>query len=96
MRRVREHVHHARTRQSVACLVHQQACVARQRRRIARHIDDALRQQIGRITATLRQLGERLGHGQRPFAGRIDQPTIKLAQRGNVISRHLKQIAASE
>ena len=43
VRRVREHVDHARGRAAIAGLVHQQAGVARQRRRVAADVDDAPR-----------------------------------------------------
>ena len=43
MRRVREHVDHARGRAAIARLVHQQPGVARQRGRVAADVDDALR-----------------------------------------------------
>ena len=67
VRGVREHVDHARRRQSVAALVHEHRGIARERPRRAAHVDDAT-QRFGRILSR-----QRLHELDGAVARRIDQ-----------------------
>ena len=93
MRSMRKHVHHTRLAQLVTGFQHQDAGVARQGRRAARYIHDTFRQHV---RAHLRQADQRLAQGHGAVARRVDQDTIKLAQRDQVVGGHFKQVARRE
>ena len=75
MRGVREHVDHARMRAAIAGLVDQQPGIARQRRRVAADVDDALWWRPSGHGCRM-QFGQGLGQRERTFARRIDQPLV--------------------
>ena len=82
MRSVRKHVDRTSGHAAVAGLVHQKPGVARQRRRVAAHIDDAARQPIVRREFLVAmQIRSRLGERERAFARRVDEPAIGAAER---------------
>ena len=103
MRRVREHVDHPRRSQLVAGLMHQQARIARQRGRVAAHVDDALgrlpvgwrhkRALFALADALLVDVRQCLGQCKRAFARRIDQPLVGHTVLHQHFGRHLEQVA---
>ena len=87
---VREHVDHARALQDVAALVHHDGGIARQRGRITGHVDDAARTFFGS------QQRQRLRHGLRAFARRVDQHAVEVAQAAQPFHVHLEQVQRGE
>jgi hypothetical protein len=84
---MREHVHHARCAQRVAVALHQHRRIARQRRRVARHVDDAQRAAIAR---------QRLHYRDSALARRIDQHLVERAERFDGLGCDLEEIRRFE
>ncbi len=85
---------------SIAGLMHQQARIARKRRRVAAHVDDALRRrpppsvsQLGLLV----QVGHRLGQREAPSrGGSTSQLCRRCHRRTSMAGRHLEQVARDE
>ena len=96
VRRVREHVDRAGRRAAIAGPVHEQAGVARQRRRIAADVDDAR----GRPPAGDRRLRRRsasaLAIANAPSRGGSISHSSALAERDQVVAADLEQVALGE
>ncbi len=90
---MREHIHHAGLAQGVAGHVDQDAGIARQRRRAARHVHDTLGQQLRMAGA---QFAQRYAQRHGAVARRVYQHAVEFTQRDQVVGRHFEQVAGVE
>ena len=90
MRRMRKHVHDTRRCEAIAAVVHQDGGIARERRRVARDVDETRERVFG---VTMRQ---RLAELDRALARGVDQCAIDLPERRDRIRRRVEQVRDDE